>query len=182
MKPFNKRIYHNLRDFFNDASSIMKQRKQIKTLMRGDLLSEAFRERLMLTVTEVNGCRYCQYAHAKMALEAGLPQTEIKALSDGTFHHCPEEEVPALLYAQHWAETDGVPVEDTRQHVLEFYGEEKVQAMELVMRMIRMGNLSGNTWDHILYRISFGHWGNSTASQTMIALNQSTEENEQYDE
>ena len=134
--------------------------------MRGNLISEAFRERLMLTVTEVNGCRHCQYAHAKMALDAGLTQAEIKALSTGTFNHCPEEEVPALLYAQHWAEADGAPDEDTRQHILGIYGQEKVQAMELAMGMIRMGNLTGNTWDYILNRVSFGHWGKPATDES----------------
>jgi len=162
----NRRIYHSLSDFINDVSSVMKQRKEIKSVMNDGLISDAFRERLMLTVTEVNGCRYCQYAHAKMALEAGLSQAEIDTLSTGTFHPCPDEEVPALLYAQHWAETDGSPDEDTRQHVLEIYGGEKVHAMELVMRMIRMGNLSGNTWDYILYKVSFGHWGKPTTNES----------------
>jgi len=27
------------------------------------------------------------------------------------------------------------------------------------MRMIRIGNLLGNTWDLLLYRISRGRWG-----------------------
>ena len=143
----------------------MKQRKQIKTLMQGELISNAFRERLMLTVTEVNGCRYCQYAHAKMALDAGLSQNEFEILSTGIFHHCPTEEVPALLYAQHWAEANAKPEPVTRQNVIENYGKEKVDAMELAMRMIRMGNLLGNTWDYFLYRISFGHWGKQTDSE-----------------
>ena len=34
-----------------------------------------------------------------------------------------------------------------------------VELMELAMRMIRAGNLSGNTFDRFLYRISFGRWG-----------------------
>jgi AhpD family alkylhydroperoxidase len=156
---FNRRTYHDLNDFINDASSIMKQRKQIKSLMSGGLLTNEFRERLMLTVTEVNGCRYCQYAHARMALEAGLSQEEINTLSTGTFKNCPEEEVPALLYGQHWAETNGKPDEEAQQNILNIYGTEKVQAMHLAMRMIRMGNLIGNTWDYFLFRISFGHWG-----------------------
>jgi len=137
----------------------MKQRKQIKVLMQGGLISTSFRERIMLTVTEVNGCRYCQYAHAKMALDAGLSEEEIETLSTGIFHHCPAEEVPALLYAQHWAETNANPEMETRQHVIEIYGQEKVQAMEMAMQMIRMGNLLGNTWDYFLFRISFGRWG-----------------------
>ena len=152
-EPFNKRIYHSFRAVFNDTAGIMKKRKQIKPLMRGKLIPDAFRERLMLAVTEVNGCRYCQYAHAKMALEAGLTQDEIDNLSDGIFHHCPAEEVPALLYAQHWAEENGDPNPETRQQVIETYGEEQTEAMELAMRMIRMGNLMGNTFDYLLFKL-----------------------------
>jgi len=153
---FKRRYYHKLREIFRDTTAIIKQRKQIKLLMRSGLISHAFRERIMLTVTEVNGCRYCQYAHAKMALDAGLDSTEIEALSSGMFHNCPPEEVPGLLYAQHWAEANGNPDSSTRKHMIETYGVEKTQLMELAMRMIRMGNLLGNTWDYVLYRISFG--------------------------
>jgi hypothetical protein len=71
----------------------------------------------------------------------------------------PPEQLPALLYAQHWAETNANPDPETRQCVLEQYGEETLQAIELALRMIRMGNLMGNSWDYLLYRISFGRLG-----------------------
>ena len=159
-KPFNRRFYQNLGDLISDSKAIISKRKQIRSLMRGGPLSDAFRERIMLAVTEVNGCRYCQYAHAKMALDAGLSQEEIKALSSGSFHNCPDQEVPALLYAQHWAEQNGHPDMDTRQKILNIYDKTTVESMELAMRMIRMGNLLGNTWDYVLFRISFGKLGN----------------------
>ena len=158
---FNKRTYHNLGEILQDMRAIFSRREQIKDLMRGNLISNSFRERIMLTVTEVNGCRYCQYAHAKLAIEAGLSPSEIEDLSSGALHNCPSEEVPALLYAQHWAESNGHPDSETRQEIVSTYGEQTVEAMELAMRMIRMGNLMGNTWDYILNKISFGHWGNN---------------------
>ena len=40
-------------------------------------LSEHFIERIMLAVTEVNGCAVWSYAHTKMALEAGMTNEEI---------------------------------------------------------------------------------------------------------
>jgi AhpD family alkylhydroperoxidase len=163
MKPstsFNRRYYNHLGEIISDAKQIKSKRKQIKFLMRGGTLSEAFRERIMLAVTEVNGCRYCQYAHAKMALDAGLTKDEIEALTSGSFHNCPEDEIPALLYAQHWAEKNGQPDMVTRQNVVELYDEVTVEDMELAMRMIRMGNLLGNTWDYVLFRLSFGKLGN----------------------
>ncbi|MFC2009044.1 hypothetical protein ACFLUT_03220 [Chloroflexota bacterium] len=44
------------------------------------------------------------------------------------------------------------------------YGAEKADAIHLVLRLIRMGNLMGNTWDYFLHRISFGKWGGQHAT------------------
>ena len=41
----------------------------------------------------------------------------------------------------------------------ETYGPQKAEAIETVLRIIRMGNLAGNTGDYLLYRFSFGRWG-----------------------
>ena len=137
----------------------MRERKRIKKLKSGETIDRAFRERLMLAVTEVNGCRYCAYAHARMALSAGLTQTDIDALAEGSLRGSPPEQIPALLYAQHWAETDAKPDSEARQRVLETYGQSKTEAMEILLRMIRVANLLGNTWDYLMHRVSFSRWG-----------------------
>jgi hypothetical protein len=92
-------------------------------------------------------------------LSKGVTQEEIEALGRGMFEESPSEEVPALLYAQHWAEANGEPDASVREQVVARYGEQVVETMELGLRMIRVGNLSGNTFDYLLYRISFGRWG-----------------------
>jgi AhpD family alkylhydroperoxidase len=127
--------------------------------MRGELLDAAFRERLMLAVTAVNGCRYCSFAHAKQALAEGINEREVRALQDGKLRDSPKEELPALLYAQHWAETVGSPDPTIRQRLTEIYGEDTLSVMELALRTIQMGNLSGNLIDYILFRLSFGRLG-----------------------
>lgn len=161
MDGFKRRTYHNLSEFLADLRTIVSQRKEIRALMQGQVISPSFRERLMLVVTEVNGCRYCSYAHAREALSKGISQGEIEALGNGAFESSPPEEVPALLYAQHWAETDGEPEASVRDQVVARYGEQAVDMIELALRMIRAGNLLGNTFDYVLYRISFGRWGAS---------------------
>ena len=115
----------------------------------------------MLAVTEVNGCRYCAYAHARMALAAGVTRADVDALAGGDLDGSPPEEIPALIYAQHWAETGANPDPEARQRVLETYGQAKTEAIELAMRMIRVGNLTGNTCDYLMYRVSLGRWGNT---------------------
>ena len=159
MKAFNRRIYHSLPAFIIDLKAIMAQRDQMKPLMRGDLIDAAFRERLMLAVTAVNGCSYCSYAHARQALVEGIDSDEVKALQDGVVENSPGEELPALLYAQHWAETGGKTDPAARERIIELYNEDTVNAIELALRTIQMGNLLGNTLDYVLYRLSFGRLG-----------------------
>jgi AhpD family alkylhydroperoxidase len=159
MKAFNRRIYHSLSAFIIDLKAIMVRRDQMKPLMRGQLIDAAFRERLMLAVTAVNGCSYCSYAHARQALVEGIDSDEVKALQAGVVENSPREELPALLYAQHWAETGGNIDPVARGRIIELYNEDTVNAIELALRTIQMGNLSGNTLDYILYRLSFGRLG-----------------------
>ena len=128
--------------------------------MSGELVSKAFRERLMVTVTEVNGCRYCLYYHSSEALKAGVSQAELEEFMAGAIpENTPPEEYQALAYAQHWAENDTQAKPEFTEKLRETYGEDKVDAIHLILRMIRVGNLMGNTWDYILHMVSFGQWG-----------------------
>ena len=156
---FQKRIYQSLNEVWEDFRYIIKRRPIIKRAMR-ELLSPAFRERLMLVVTEVNGCRYCRTFHAKGALQAGITDAELAELLAGQIPtDTPEEEIPAMIYARYWAESDAQPAPEDVQELMDVYGEEKAEAIHIVLRMIRMGNLMGNTADYILYRLTFGKAG-----------------------
>jgi len=163
MQGYQKRFYRRAPDLWRDLSALKRDRTQIRALNRGQVIDKAFQERLMLAVTEVNGCRYCAYAHAKVALSAGLTAADIEALAEGSLRGIPPEQIPAVLYARHWAETDAAPDPAVRQPVLETYGQERLDAIELSMRMIRVGNLLGNTFDYLMYRVSFGRWGDASS-------------------
>jgi AhpD family alkylhydroperoxidase len=159
MRRFKRRIYHSLGEALTDLRAAMSQRETLRSAMRGEGLDPAFRERLMLVVTGVNGCRYCSYFHAREALAEGISEAEIGALGNSMFQGSPPEQVPALLYAQHWAETDGRPDAAIRERIEQRYGSEVLERIDAVLRVIRMGNLMGNTMDYVLYRASFGRWG-----------------------
>jgi len=155
---FNKRTYRNPKELFTDLCFPIRKRKQLREVKNKRLLSPAFRERLMLAVTSVEGCRYCSYFHSKLALKGGVSQEEIVKLLSGEVEGCPEEEALAVLYAQHWAESNACPDQEAVDRLKETYGPEKVEAIHLMLRMIRLGNLLGNSWDYLLYRMSFGKW------------------------
>lgn len=161
MKSFKRRIYRSIGEFITDFRIIFSKRNDIHILMKGEMINKAFRERIMLAVTSVNQCRYCSYAHSRGALSKGILKEEIKSLAKGMFEGSPNEQIPALIYSEHWAETNGNPEESTREQVIQTYGNKKVELMELAMRMIRSGNLLGNTFDYLIYKISFGKLGNN---------------------
>ncbi|MBN1856655.1 MAG: carboxymuconolactone decarboxylase family protein [Dehalococcoidia bacterium] len=161
---FNRRYYKNPGEFLRDFWFPISNRKKLKEAREKGLVSVAFRERLMMAVTAVNGCRYCSYFHAKMALKSGISPDEIRGLLAGTVEDCPEEEAVALIYAQHWAESDAHPDPEAVQRLQQTYGVEKAEAIHLMLQMIRGGNLMGNSWDYFLHRISFGRWGGVDAT------------------
>ena len=156
---FERRYYSTWKEFWEDLAYILSNRRMIKSAMRDPRIDLAFRERLMLAVTEVNGCRYCRTFHIGQAKEAGISLEEINVYLLGTIpEDIPEEQKLGVCYAQHWAENGRQADQDYLNQVREWYGEESFQSINMILRMIWMGNLLGNTWDYFLHKISFGRW------------------------
>lgn len=164
-RRFTKRTYASMGEFWGDLRFLLAHRKDVKRLVEHEALNGAFRERLMLAVTQVNRCRYCSFAHTHQALKEGLAQDEIDALLDGELDGVPEDERTALLYAQHWAETRGQPDPEATARLDAAYGPEKAAQIHLALRVIRTGNYTGNTFDYFLYRASCGRWGAGATPQ-----------------
>ena len=158
-KKFTRRYYRRFADVKVDFRYIIRHRKLIRRAMR-ELISHDFRERLMMVVTEVNGCRYCSYYHVREAAKSGVSEDELAVLLQGHIpENTPTDEYAALIYAQHWAENDAKPEIEALQRLVDIYGQEIVDAIHIVLRMIRMGNLSGNLLDYWLFKLSFGRYG-----------------------
>lgn len=102
-----------------------------------------FTERIMLTVTEVNGCELCSYAHARLALEAGLSDTEVRALLGGSSDGVPDHQLPALAFAQHYADTRGHPDPLAWQDLVDTYGEQEALSALAAVRLMMWGNAAG---------------------------------------
>lgn len=102
-----------------------------------------FTERIMLTVTEVNGCELCSYAHARFALEAGLSHAEVRALLGGSSDGVPDHQLPALAFAQHYADTRGHPSPLAWQDLVVTYGEHEALGALAAVRLMMWGNAAG---------------------------------------
>jgi AhpD family alkylhydroperoxidase len=156
---YRRRRYETFGQFYSELAFLLKNRRLLKQAMLPNNISGKFRQRLMLAVTSVNRCRYCAAYHSRVSLSAGLSKEEITELLDGSVQDCPTEELPALLYARNWAEQNGQVDRAAFAELAAIYGLEKAEWIELSLKTIRMGNLSGNTFDYLLCKLSGGRFG-----------------------
>ena len=143
-KYFKKRTY-GFRSCFSDVLKVMRKSFQIKESMKSQRISPKFRERIMLAVTAVYNCKYCEWGHTKTALKSGCTEQEIKEIMENDFGSCDPEEVIALAFAQQYAELNGNYSEESWNKLIETYGEQKAMDIILYIQMITVGNLLGNT-------------------------------------
>ena len=146
-KVFTPKIY------FNDIFFLFANLPGIIRAFGNKKISRAFIEKVMTVSTAVNGCVYCEWFHAKQAVSIGISEEEIKNMLNLQFQaDASEYEVPALLYTQHFAETNRNPDVEMTRKFHDYYGERDAKDIYLFIRIIYFGNLTGNTWDGVLSR------------------------------
>ncbi len=150
---FSRRIF-SFPTFSAALDDVTGHLDDLKAAARSQRVSRAFAERIMLAVTQVNGCRYCDYGHTLAALRTGVTQDELRALREGNLDALPEGEVVALLFAQHYAERNGHPDPAAWERVVETYEPDAARDIMAYIRMIMMGNLLGNTFDAFWSRLA----------------------------
>jgi AhpD family alkylhydroperoxidase len=139
--------------FLRDVAGVLKHLPELRSAARSRRVSRAFAEKIMMVVTQVNGCRYCSYFHTRMALSAGVSDPEIGSLLALEIGSFPTEEAVAFAFAQHYAETRGRPDPEAERRLREQYGPEIARDILSYIRMITVGNLAGNTVDAFLSRL-----------------------------
>jgi AhpD family alkylhydroperoxidase len=152
---FMKRLYCP-KDFYRFLGDMFASMGDMRRGRKEKLVSHEFSERVMLAVTEVNGCRYCSYFHTQVALKSGMDEGEVRQALSGDFSNAPQEELPAMMFAQHYAEYAGKPQPEMLAKLVETYGEEKAAAILGYIRAIMMGNAWGNAFDSLRVRLK-GH-------------------------
>ena len=131
---------------------------------REKVVAESFIERIMLAVTEVNGCAVCSYAHTQLALNQGLSNEEIYALLSGDSRFIKPSESKAIFFAQHYAESAGVPDKRSYEAIEMEYGSLKAAIILAAIQLISAGNAYGIPQSAFKSRLSGKPYQNSSLS------------------
>ena len=127
--------------------------KYMSKAKKNQEISPKFIERIMLAVTEVNDCAICSYAHTKKALESGMSNEEIQKMLTGIMDDVPEDEVAAVMFAQHYADTRGHPTLESWHRILKIYGKSRAKGILGSIRTIMIGNAYGIAWSSFFNRL-----------------------------
>lgn len=143
MKVFlSKKIYTYVETFrsavcFFNGLHFIRQAKQSRSI------TKAFKERIMLAVTEVNGCTLCSYQHTGVALKAGLTRDEIRLILDGELATVSEDELIGVLFGKHVADQRGLFDKVTFERMMSEYGEKRALGVLGAVRIIMFTNIIG---------------------------------------
>ena len=152
MKIDAGRKLYSLREIYMIVYKGIRSAPYMSKAKRNNELNSEFIERIMLAVTEVNGCELCSYAHTKMALEAGMSSEEIQHMLLGVMTEVPSNELQAIMFAQHYADSRGKPSKETWDRIIESYGLTKSYGILGAIRIIMIGNVYGISWGSFFNR------------------------------
>jgi AhpD family alkylhydroperoxidase len=153
MKKESGSKLHSLKEAYLITMLAFRTMPQLRNAKKKNEIDQQLIERIMLAVTEVNGCAICSYAHTKMALEAGLSDIEIKNMLAGISDDIPSKEIQAIMFAQHYADSRGNPSKKSWDRVIETYGLPKAKGILGATRVIMMGNVYGIPWSSFFSRL-----------------------------
>lgn len=133
-------------------------------------LDPKLREKIMLSIAKVNGCRICSYAHQEWAIQVGVSDEEIAHLEGIDPEIFDRATWSALVYARALTEhRDGqLPVgvsEDVRKH----YGPDELRDIEAISIFINLVSRSVGTVDALVSRLRGGAGSDSLAAELVIA-------------
>lgn len=151
-QTFMKRLYGPV-DMWRFLTDLADSFSDLKAAKNNPDMGGGFTNRLLLAVTQVNGCRLCSYYHTKQALEEGMSADHVAEILSGDFAEAPRREHTALLFAEHYADSASNPSPETVASLTKTYGPAQAAQILAVIRMITVGNLHGNMLDALRHRL-----------------------------
>ena len=144
-RKIQMRYFTSTSEFFTMFGDVFKNMSGLIRIPKTEKISPEFSERIMLAVTAVNQCAYCSFLHTRTALEKGVDSDQIKKILEGEIGSFSEEEMPAVLFGQHFADTKGQVSNSARDEFISAYGRHKAKHIESYITAVCFGNLCSNT-------------------------------------
>ena len=128
-----------------------------QSMKKQRVMNKKRRERIMLAISEVNGCALCSFVHTKLALTAHMELSEIHTLLAGDLQGVPEEDVLAVLFAKDFAANHEVIDPNFYQKIVDYYGLPQARAIVCASHVITMTTSIGISLVLLKNTLTFRH-------------------------
>jgi AhpD family alkylhydroperoxidase len=117
-------------------------------------IDPGFREELMLAVSKLNDCRYCSWGHHEWAQISGVPNEELAQLEQLDPAGFDRRKWLAISYVRALVKENFQRMQpELRRAMQHRYSAREIRQIELIARVMDMGNRGSNTWDAMLSRL-----------------------------
>ena len=117
-------------------------------------IDPGFREELMLAVSKLNDCRYCSWGHHEWAQISGVSDDELAQLEQLDGSRFDRRKWVAISYVRALVKRDFKGVQpELRRAMQHKYAAHEIRQIELIARIMDIGNRGSNTWDAMLSRL-----------------------------
>ena len=144
----------DLAEFYDAVVLLPPQIAALAANRRRTTLDGPAVERIMLAVTEVNGCPACSWAHTRMALREGMSGEEISALLSGDGEVVPPGEATGVVFAQHYADSRAHPDRAAHDALVREYGPERARTVLAAAHVMHVGNMYGIPYSAFVSRLT----------------------------
>lgn len=135
------------------------------------VMTKKRRERIMLAISEVNGCALCSFVHTKLALSAHMELSEIQTLLAGDLQGVPTEDVLAVLFAKDFAANHEVIDPAFYEKLVAYYGVPQSRAIVCASHVITMTTSMGISLALLKNTLTFRHQkGSKIWNELLIPL------------
>jgi len=150
--PFRKRTF-SLPQYARSLAAVMTASPMLVRALSRPRISPALREQIMLAVTSVNDCRYCNWGHTALALRNGVDLTALRQTLSGSLRADSTPDEVAILYAQHVASEQGDADPGAERALAAAWTPDEQAEIKAYITAITFGNLVGNSADAWLARL-----------------------------
>ena len=117
-------------------------------------IDPGFREELMLAVSRLNDCRFCTWGHQEWAHLSGVSDEELAQVEQLDPKGFNRRKWLAITYIRALVKEDFRRVQPQLRRAMQHkYSPREIRDIELIARVMDIGNRGGNTFDAMLSRL-----------------------------
>lgn len=150
--PAPRPIYAGAGEMLADLGYYWRHPEAMADLYRSGLLAHPFAAKVALAALGDGQCRVSVRLAYLYGVLRGLALTEVRSLLGGATSHATIGEAPALIFAQHYSRSEGMPNPEMTMGLIEAYGQQGANDLLGYLRVLLLVQRIARSLDALVSR------------------------------